>query len=404
MRNVVFVAPFPLETTLRFVRAVGSLSGIRLLGIWQKPPQGPEGRLFADIVTVADALDTRQLVEATRALVARHGPVDRVVGILEPLQVQLAEVRRHFGLDGTDVDTADVFRDKARMKDALRAHGLPCARHRLLTSWQDADVFAREVGFPMVLKPPAGMACKATWRIRSVDELRQALEAVKPSPDNPTLAEELLVGRELSFETLVVGGEVRFYALTHYYPGPLEVVENPWIQWVVLVPREIASADYDDGRKLGFAAVKALGLRDGMTHMEWFRRTDGSLAIGEIAARPPGANIVRLHSLAHDADLYRAWARAVIDGAFDGPIEQRYATGCAFFRGPGRGRVVRVEGLDRAQHLVGEHVVESVLPEIGAPKSDSYEGDGYAIVRHPDTDVVRRALATLIDTVRVHYA
>ena len=39
-------------------------------------------------------------------------------------------------------------------------------------------------------------------------------------------------------------------------------------------------------------AVKALGLETGFTHMEWFRRDDGSLAIGEIAARPPGAHIV----------------------------------------------------------------------------------------------------------------
>lgn len=404
MRNVVFVAPFPLETTLRFVRAVGSLRDIRLLGVWQKPPQGPESRLFADVVTVSDALDTRQLIEATQLLVGRHGLVDRVVGILEPLQVQLAQVRAHFGIEGTDVATAEVFRDKARMKDMLREHGLPCARHRLLTSWNDAELFAREVGFPIVLKPPAGMGCKATWRVRSAEELRQALDVVKPSRGDPTLAEELLVGRELSFETIVVGGEVRFYALSHYYPGPLEVVENPWIQWVVLVPGDIASPAYDDARKLGFAAVKALGLRDGMTHMEWFRRQDGSLAIGEIAARPPGANIVRLHSYAHDADLYRAWARAVVDGDFDGPITQRYSTGCAFFRGHGRGRVVRVDGLDRAQQLVGQHIIEAVLPDVGSTKSDSYEGDGYAIARHPDTNVVRHTLATLIDHVRVHYA
>jgi len=36
------------------------------------------------------------------------------------------------------------------------------------------------------------------------------------------------------------------------------------------------------------------------------RRDDGSLAIGEIAARPPGANCVRMNSFAHDADMYRA--------------------------------------------------------------------------------------------------
>ena len=95
-----------------------------------------------------------------------------------------------------------------------------------------------------------------------------------------------------------------------------------------------------------------------MTHMEWFRRDDGSLAIGEIAARPPGANIVRMNSFAHDVDMYRAWARAVVDNAFDGPYERKYAVGCAFLRGIGRGRVVGVRGVERAQRAVGQLVVE----------------------------------------------
>jgi len=150
--------------------------------------------------------------------------------------------------------------------------------------------------------------------------------------------------------------------------------------------------------------VSALGLDTGFTHMEWFRRHDGSLAIGEIAARPPGANIVLANSYAHDADLYKAWARAVIDGAFDGPWERKYAVGCAFLRGVGRGRVVRVSGVEAAQAKVGKVVVEARLPARGAPRSDSYEGDGYVIVRDPDTEVVKAAMKTVIETISVEYA
>jgi hypothetical protein len=36
-------------------------------------------------------------------------------------------------------------------------------------------------------------------------------------------------------------------------------------------------------------------------------------------------------------------------------------------------------------------------------RSDSYEGDGYIVVRHPDTEVVRKALSFIIDTIRVSY-
>ena len=37
------------------------------------------------------------------------------------------------------------------------------------------------------------------------------------------------------------------------------------------------------------AALRALGLETGLTHMEWFRRADGSPIVSEVGARPPGA-------------------------------------------------------------------------------------------------------------------
>ena len=73
-------------------------------------------------------------------------------------------------------------------------------------------------------------------------------------------------------------------------------------------------------------------------------------------------------------------------------------------RSMGRGRVVGVTGVAKANELVGKIVVESKLPSMGAPKSDGYEGDGYIVVRDPSTDVVKRALKILVETVRVHYA
>ncbi|UJR84009.1 ATP-grasp domain-containing protein [Sandaracinus amylolyticus] len=402
-RNLIFVAPFPLETTMRFARALPRLRDVRVLAIMQEPPKGDDVQVFDDVVRVTDALSARDLIDATQVLASRHGAPHRVLGILEAVQVQLAAVRAHFGVPGTDVRTADLFRDKARMKDALRAAGLPCARHRLLASMRDAEDFAREVGFPMVLKPPAGMGAKATFRVSAIDQLRGAIDGMRVSAQKPMLAEEFLRGREHSFETITTGGEVRFHSVSEYFPTPLEVLENPWMQWCCVLPREL-TREHDDAREVGVAAIRALGLDDGFTHMEWFRRADGSIAIGEIAQRPPGANITRMTGLAHDFDPYLAWARSVVDGAFDGPYERRWSVGCAFLRGMGRGRVARLEGVDEANARVRQYVEEAKLPTIGAPKSDSYEGDGYAIVRARDTDTVKSALKTIIETVRVHYA
>jgi len=404
MRNVVFAAPFPLEATLRFARAVAHLADVRLLGVMQQEPQGDDVRLFAEVITVSDGLSAAQLIRACEMLRERHGPIARILGILEALQVQLASARAHFSIPGTDERTADLFRDKARMKDALSAAGLPVARHRLLGSPEDGQRFAAEVGFPLVLKPPAGMGAKATFRVESQEALARAVLGMGAAPYNPVLAEEFLRGEEHSFETITTGGQVRFHSISRYLPGPLEVLENPWIQWVCLLPRDISGSEFDPARAIGFAAIEALRLSAGFTHMEWFRRSDGSLAIGEIAQRPPGAQISRMTGLAHDFDPYRAWARAVVDDAFDGPYARSYAVACAYLRGMGRGRVVGVGGVEETQRRVGHLVVEARLPKAGAPKSDSYEGDGYIIVRDPDTEVVRAAAQTIIETVRVHYA
>jgi hypothetical protein len=218
------------------------------------------------------------------------------------------------------------------------------------------------------------------------------------------LAEEFLRGRELSLETITIGGKPRVHSISHYLPGCLEVLENAWIQWTCLLPRELDQPVYEKARQMGFAAVEALGLDDGMTHMEWFERADGSLAIGEIAQRPPGANISLMTGLAHDIDPYRAWARAVVDGELDAPWQRKYAVGCAFLRGMGQGRVASVTGVRETQEAVGKYIEEAKLPTLGAMKADSYEGDGYVVVRHPRTEVVQAALKTIVDTVRVHYA
>ena len=120
----------------------------------------------------------------------------------------------------------------------------------------------------------------------------------------------------------------------------------------------------------------------GLSHTEWFRRPDGSVAISEVAARPPGAQFTTLISYAHDVDFYRVWARLVVFEAFD-PPGRPFAAGTAFLRGQGRGRVQAIHGLERAQRELGELVVEAKMPRPGQPAAGTYEGEGYVILRQP---------------------
>lgn len=220
---------------------------------------------------------------------------------------------------------------------------------------------------------------------------------------SPVLGEQMLRGSEHSFETITVGGVPLASSISNYQPSCLEVLENPWIQWACVLPREVDGPLHDRARELGFAAVRALGLEDGMTHMEWFEKADGTLAVGEIAARPPGAQLLHMTGVVHDIDVYRAWARAVVDGELDAPWERRYAAGCAYVRGIGRGQISSVTGEHETHEAVGQWIVEAKLPAIGAMSNDSYEGDGYVIVRHPSTAKVEELIQTIIQTMKIEY-
>jgi biotin carboxylase len=233
-----------------------------------------------------------------------------------------------------------------------------------------------------------------------MDQLQRALAGQTPTPSNPVLLEEFILGEEHSLETISIDGRRVWHSLTHYFPTPLDVLRNPWIQWCIVLPREVDDPRYDDIRAAASRALDALGMRTGLTHMEWFRREDGSLAISEVGARPPGAQITTLVSRANDIDFVRAWARVMVDGVFEIP-ERRYAVGAAYLRGQGQGTVRAVHGLDEARRAVGHLVCDVKLPTPGQSPTGSYEGEGYIIVRDPETRVVEEALLKVISTVKV---
>ena len=398
-----FVAPFLLPATARFVATAAGLPNVSLGVITTEPVERLSPQLKQQLDghwRVDDALDPQQLVEAVRGLSQQIGPVERLVGALEQLQVPLAYAREVLGLDGMNVETALNVRDKSRMKSVLRAAGVPCARHQLVTNSDEALAFAETVGFPLVAKPPAGAGAQATYRLDDLPALRGWLEAISPGAEAPGLLEEFLVGDEHSFDSVTIGGQTVFSSISDYLPTPLEVLRQPWIQWTVVLPRELNDPRYEGIWEVGPAALRALGVRDAVTHMEWFHRPDGSIAVSEVAARPPGAQISSMLGYVHDVDFYRVWAELVILGTFD-PPERRYAAGTAYLRGQGRGRVRAVHGVEEAQRELGDLVVEARLPDVGQPASSGYEGEGYVIVRHPETDIVRDALHRIITLIRI---
>lgn len=404
--HVVLVAPYWADNTLRYVSALTALPSVRLSVL----TCDSRARLAEMAPTLAQAVHTvapvhpslsaETITAAARSLAAQHGQIDRLLAILEELQLPVGHARSALSIPGMTAAVAHAFRDKDRMKQVLRSAGLPVARSARVTHPQHARAFAAETGYPLILKPVAGVGSRSTYRVTDATHLEKVLTTLQPSESRAVQAEEFITGVERTLETVVIDGRAVWWSGTLYRPTPLQTLEHDWMQYTVTLPVEIG-APWSDFLPTGIAALRALGLNTGLAHMEWFETADGRFIIGEVGARPPGVNIMPLMSHAYGVDMVAAWCRLMVRGEW--PVgERKKAAGSAFLRAQGRGdRVVAVHGLAEAQEQVGHLVVERQLPQVGAPVAQGYTGDGSVVVAADTTAEVNRALGVLVKTVRV---
>ncbi|HAA57034.1 MAG TPA: hypothetical protein DCE42_19870 [Myxococcales bacterium] len=401
--HAVFVAPYFGASMTHCLRVMAALPDLKL-GIVTCVPEAhvPKGVRLSGHYRIDNPMDPGQLTVAVRAFQKEWGRVDRLIGYLEQLQESLAAAREALGIPGIHRQVAHNFRDKNQMKKVLHQAGVPVAKQSLVRSVEDALAFLDTCGM-IVLKPLDGMGSKNTIRVSTKDELFRALNILMPSPSRPVQAEEFVTGDEHTLEAMSINGEVVWHSSSYYLPGPLQVIENPWMQYCVLLPRERIEPHVESFLPTNAQALKALGLRTGMSHMEWFHRKDNSVRIGEVGARPPGVNIMRLNGLVHGVDFWAKWAELEVHHRFEMP-ERKLAAGCAFLRGKGRGRTVAsVTGLDEALAKVGNAVVEGKRPKVGQPRSSHYEGEGWVIVQHESTQGVLNAMKEIITRTEIQY-
>jgi Carbamoyl-phosphate synthase L chain, ATP binding domain len=411
MPHVALVAPHFLENTNRYVRAFARLPGVSL-SVISEDPAGAVPRDLRDAILhtqVQSTSDARQLAVACGKLKGALGPIDRLTGVLEQLQMALAYARAAADIPGMRPEIARRFRDKDLMKEVLRNKGVPVAASKLVSSSDELRAFVDAVGFPIIVKPQAGVGSRATHRIENAQDLAALARAgLTPSADRPLQAEQFIRAREHTCETVTIHGKPVWRSGTRYFPTPLEVLETPWVQYCVMLPREIESP-WTEFAPINTTALDALFGEDPrvtgtcITHMEWFLGDGGKMYVNEVGARPPGVQIMPLMSLAHDADMIGKWAELIAFDRFTPPA-RKWAAGAAFFRGQGLGdRVIQVWGVQEAKARVGSALVELIAPRVGQPRGPGYEGEGIALVKHATTEGVQQALKTLVETVQVRY-
>ncbi|HEY1917308.1 MAG TPA: ATP-grasp domain-containing protein [Streptosporangiaceae bacterium] len=384
MTTVLMISPgYPAEMAF-FTHGLGQ-AGVTVIGLGDQhqdalPPIAREA--LDHYVQVGSLADDGQVAATVREL-ARHARIDQVECLWEPYMVLAAQLREQLGLPGLTVAQTVPFRDKERMKQLLDAAGLRTPWHTQARTVADVWAAAERVGYPLIVKPIDGAGSADTYRADSAAELDAILPMIRHVPQ--VSVEEFIDGEEFTYDTICAGGQVLFENVCQYHPRPLMTKMHEWISPMTIALRDLDAPGLAGGRELGVNVIRALGFRDGFTHMEWYRKADGEVVFGEIGARPPGSRMVDVMSYATDADIFAAWAQAVTHGHITEPIQRRYNAGCVFKRAQGAGRITSHEGLDRLLAEYGEHVVLVDLLPIGAPRRDWRAvniSDGMIVMRH----------------------
>jgi carbamoyl-phosphate synthase L subunit-like protein len=404
VRRIVYVSRQMTGESLRSAKAIERLHDIELLGICEDPPDSARSEVFTDLICISRADEPDLVVAAAKELAERRGPLHQLVSAQEPLLDSVAQANEQLKLQGMSLETVRGTLNKARFRQTLSQAGIKTLQHKIVTTEQDATMFAREAGLPIVLKPLSGSGALGTWSVRNAEQLESALELFQPTSEKALLAEQYVVGREIAIDTITIDNDPRFYSVCYYDPPILEALEHSQTQWTCIMPRSIGEACDQEVIESGLAAIRSLRVGNAMTHMEALLPQSSPAVFIDATLRPAGARIGPMLGFAYDIDPHFAWARAVIDGAFDGPWERRYAVGTIFIRGQGAGVIEHVSGLQVIKDEMGQLIVDARLPLLGAAKAASYTGDGYITVRHPETRVVEQTLRSIAETVRITYS
>jgi len=370
------------------------------------------GALPADLKPWLDAWepasnlgDPQSLLDAARRAGRRRG-LDRLETGDEQLVVPTAQVRQALGLPGLSLRSAQLCRDKPSMKEALRAAGLPTAESAAVGSLAELEAFAERVGYPLVLKPRAGLGGLGAQRVETREGLHAAARALRVTDGNSVAVEEWVEGHEGFFDTITIGGQVAHEFIAHYYPPVLQALAERRIAPQIAATNRVEAPSYRELRDVGRKVIAALGIETAATHMEWFFGPRG-LKVSEIGARPAGERIWDLYCVGNDIDLWREWAMAVVHGKVGARCSRRLATGSVQVRPERDGRITGYEGLHEVLQAVKPFAFQHHLPKPGTPTDPIYKGylnNVWFRLRHPDYDALRALMDYVGATLKVRAA
>ncbi|MFD9322978.1 ATP-grasp domain-containing protein [Streptomyces sp. NPDC060053] len=274
----------------------------------------PEGvahpLLGARNVITADTNDTDGLLPE----VERLHEVLRFDGVLTSCDYYLPTVARiawHLGLPGSPPDGVENACRKDATRRVLADAGVPGPRFAVHEEWAGIARAAREIGYPLVVKPVDLCAGMYVRRVDDEEQLAATARALGDFPVNArgqrrepsVLLEELLDGPEVSVETVSHAGAIHVVGVTDKSVGGAPA----FIETGHMFPAALSAADTEAAEQTALAALKALGLVDGVVAHTEIKLTSAGPRLVEVNPRPAGNRITELVRHVTGVDLAAAF-------------------------------------------------------------------------------------------------
>ncbi|MCX5214539.1 ATP-grasp domain-containing protein [Kitasatospora sp. NBC_00240] len=372
------------------------------------PGAGPHPLLAAENILTAETNDPQALLPRVEQL---HGVLrfDAVVSSCDYYLPAVAAVATRLGLPGPHPDAVLAACRKDLTRDRLTAAGVPGARHALCRHWPATAAAAREIGYPLVLKPVDLCAGMYVREIADEAQLADAYRALAAFPVNArgqlrepaVLLEELLTGPEVSVETVTSGGRTHVVGVT----GKTVAGAPAFIETGHHFPADLTPAVAGAAADTAVAAVRALGLDQVVAHTELKLTPDGPRVI-EVNPRPAGNRITELIRRVTGVDLAAACVDVALGREPELTARPTGVTGAAVaFLLPDReGELSHVEG---AEHVRQDpSVLELELADPGRAvrrATSNNEYLGHVMTTGADGGRAGRRAAQLVDRLTVGY-
>ncbi|HET6350299.1 MAG TPA: ATP-grasp domain-containing protein [Candidatus Krumholzibacteria bacterium] len=351
-----------------------------------------------------DFADARRVVEAAREL-SRSTRIDGVVAVDDQSVLAAALVADTLGLRHHPPDAVRAALNKYFGRERMHAAGIDVPRYRLIgfdaSPAQVAKELARDVGYPLVLKPLAMAASRGVVRIdRPVDfpaafTRLVTLVTSSPSPHDEianrhVLAETYIPGHEVAVEGIVTRGDLHVFTVF----DKVDPLEGPYFpETMYITPSRHPDAVQERIHDITRRTVSAVGLTDGPVHVEL--RVDGERVVPiEAHARSIGgfcSRVLRFDGGRSLEDLIILQSLGLLGEI---PAREACAAGVWMMQAPRAGVFAGMGGISAATAVrdVEEVIVSARPAQVLTPLPDGFLYLGFIFSRAGSAQDVEIAL------------